>query len=160
MLLRLCLLTGALLPTLSGPALTDEAPPPDVEIERAIAVAVEAALGRDPRVSAFDVSVSVFGDKVTLEGVVGSLAARRAVAADARNTVGVRRLANLIKVRREPEFADEVRVSVEDGVATLCGTVSSWLEAGAARDNAYDGGAIQVVNRLTIEADGASQADS
>jgi osmotically-inducible protein OsmY len=37
--------------------------------------------------------------------------------------------------------ANEVTVEVEDGVATLSGTADSWSERGAARDNAYDGGA-------------------
>jgi osmotically-inducible protein OsmY len=47
--------------------------------------------------------------------------------------------------------SDEVTVSVEDGVATLTGTVDSWMEYDAARENAFEGGATGVVNRLTVE---------
>lgn len=47
--------------------------------------------------------------------------------------------------------ADEVTVRVRDGVATLTGTVDSWMERGAARDNAIDGGATRVRNQLEIE---------
>jgi len=48
--------------------------------------------------------------------------------------------------------ADEVEVSVADGVATLTGRVDSRLESGAARDNAYEGGATYVRNQLDVAA--------
>jgi osmotically-inducible protein OsmY len=47
--------------------------------------------------------------------------------------------------------ADQVSVDVEDGVATLTGTVESWSERDAATKNAYDGGAVLVRNRLRVE---------
>jgi osmotically-inducible protein OsmY len=47
--------------------------------------------------------------------------------------------------------ADEVSVTVEGGTATLTGTVDDWTEYDAARENAFEGGAITVVNRLQIE---------
>lgn len=46
--------------------------------------------------------------------------------------------------------SDEVNVSVEGGVATLTGTVDSWSEYRAARDNAFEGGAIWVDNDLVV----------
>jgi osmotically-inducible protein OsmY len=46
--------------------------------------------------------------------------------------------------------ADQVNVAVEDGEATLTGTVDSYLEKGAARDNAYQGGAVFVDNDLVV----------
>jgi osmotically-inducible protein OsmY len=51
-------------------------------------------------------------------------------------------------------FVDSADVSVEvdDGVATLTGSVGSWSEYEAARENAYQGGAVWVDNNLTIEA--------
>lgn len=49
--------------------------------------------------------------------------------------------------------ADEVTVSVKNGTATLTGTVDSWSERWAARDNAYDGGAVRVVNRLKVRSE-------
>jgi osmotically-inducible protein OsmY len=48
--------------------------------------------------------------------------------------------------------ADDVNVSVEDGEATLTGTVDSWSEYDAAENNAYEGGAIIVDNDLNIKA--------
>ncbi len=50
-------------------------------------------------------------------------------------------------------FVDEseVNVSVEDGVATLTGEVDTWNEYLAARENAIEGGAVAVRNRLDVE---------
>ena len=47
--------------------------------------------------------------------------------------------------------ADDVNVTVEDGTAILTGTVGSWSEYRAARKNAFDGGAVWVVNNLQVE---------
>jgi osmotically-inducible protein OsmY len=47
--------------------------------------------------------------------------------------------------------SDEVTVSVDDGKATLTGTVDTWGELYAARANALDGGAVAVDNELRVE---------
>jgi osmotically-inducible protein OsmY len=47
--------------------------------------------------------------------------------------------------------ADEVEVSVNNGVATLSGSVDSWSERNAARENAFEGGASWVVNNIDVE---------
>jgi len=46
--------------------------------------------------------------------------------------------------------ADDVNVEVENDVATLTGTVDTWREYHAATDNAYQGGATSVVNKLKV----------
>jgi len=46
--------------------------------------------------------------------------------------------------------SDEVNVSVENGVATLTGTVDTWYEREAATENALEGGAVTVDNDLTV----------
>lgn len=46
--------------------------------------------------------------------------------------------------------ADQVAVSVVNGVATLTGRVDSQAERRAATENAYEGGALRVVNQLSI----------
>jgi len=48
--------------------------------------------------------------------------------------------------------SDEVAVTVDDGVATLAGTVESWSEYRAATENAYEGGAVYVDNELNVGA--------
>lgn len=47
--------------------------------------------------------------------------------------------------------ADDVKVDVEKGVATLTGTVDSWSESNAAVNNAYQGGAVYVDNELNVK---------
>lgn len=47
--------------------------------------------------------------------------------------------------------ADEVKVEVNHGVATLTGLVDSWREFRASAENAYEGGAISVVNLLEVK---------
>lgn len=56
--------------------------------------------------------------------------------------------------------ADEVSVSVNDGIATLTGEVDSWMEKGAARDNAYQAGATYVRNDLIVSAPGTMEASA
>jgi osmotically-inducible protein OsmY len=46
---------------------------------------------------------------------------------------------------------DEVNVSVDNGTATLTGTVDSWSERDAATENAYEGGATWVINNLEVD---------
>ncbi|MBD3335315.1 MAG: BON domain-containing protein [Candidatus Eisenbacteria bacterium] len=45
---------------------------------------------------------------------------------------------------------DQVDVVVEDGVATLTGTVDTWGERASAAENAYEGGAVFVNNDLRV----------
>lgn len=47
--------------------------------------------------------------------------------------------------------AGDVNITVNDGVATLTGTVDSWSEYNAAANNAYEGGAIYVANDLSVK---------
>jgi osmotically-inducible protein OsmY len=44
----------------------------------------------------------------------------------------------------------DVTVAVDDGVATLTGTVDTWSERQQAKDNALEGGAVAVINRLKV----------
>lgn len=45
---------------------------------------------------------------------------------------------------------DEVVVTVDDGVATLTGTVDTWAERASATENALEGGAVAVDNDLKV----------
>ena len=47
--------------------------------------------------------------------------------------------------------SEDITVTVDKGEATLTGTVNSWMEYGAAQDNAYEGGAVYVHNQLIIK---------
>jgi osmotically-inducible protein OsmY len=49
--------------------------------------------------------------------------------------------------------SDEVTVEVDDGIATLTGTVDTWSERQSATENAYEGGATLVDNDLRVSYD-------
>jgi osmotically-inducible protein OsmY len=212
----------------------------DAEIKKA----VKDAFVYDPRVFSFHPEVKVENGTVTLSGVVGDYKAKQAAEQDAKNTVGVRRVKNHLKVRLaevpsnaaleqrvrdalandpyvdrfdvavnaytgwvylsgdvntsfEKEQAEratervngvievvnnldfdyewtwkpdwqiradiedelwwstyvddeDISVAVVDGVASLLGSVDSWSERSAAEENAYEGGAKDVRNKLTV----------
>lgn len=136
-----------------------------------IAEAVRRALAHDPRVTAFDVTVSADNGAVTLGGIVDNLKAKRAAGQAALNTVGVWRVKNYVKVRpiaptsdmelaasvraafeRDPLIASgDVSVVVEDGEANLYGNVESHFERDHAEDVATRvGGVVGVDNHLIV----------
>ena len=41
-------------------------------------------------------------------------------------------------------------MSVAEGIVILKGTVDSWSEYASARENAYEGGALRVINDLRV----------
>ena len=47
--------------------------------------------------------------------------------------------------------SDDVLVMVNDGVAILPGKLDSWNEPLAAQENAIEGGAVAVKNKIIIE---------
>ncbi|MDY6993915.1 MAG: BON domain-containing protein [Pseudomonadota bacterium] len=137
-----------------------------------IQAAVEDALLWDPRINKFDLSVSVSAGVATLRGVVDNLKAKRAAARDARDTAGIWRVVNRIKVRPEDSISDEklvekvnnalqrdpyvtdyeIGVLADNGVVSLVGDVTSFFEKAQAEDIASRvNGVIAVHNRLTIE---------
>ncbi len=137
--------------------------------------ALKTALSYDPRVFSFDVDVHVQNGIVTLRGRVDNLAAKRAAEREARNTVGVLRVHNRLKVRtavvsdatlkKEIEAAltqdpwveaPEVKVRVQGGHAYLDGEVDSYFEKVRADTVAAKvWGVKEVTNRLRVT-DGAA----
>ncbi len=133
--------------------------------------AVEDALLYDPRVNRFEITVMVKDGWVTLKGTVDNLLAKRSAAGDARNTVGVWHVKNLIKVRptgpddrliadavgdallRDPYVEKyQIDVSVVDGEVYLSGTVdTSHEKARADHIAAGIAGVSEVRNRLEVE---------
>ncbi len=140
---------------------------PDEKVEDAI----EWALIYDPRVLSTAVEADASKGTVTLRGEVESLSAKRAAAQDARNTVGVIRIVNLLKVRpttvsdtlieedieaalkRDPYVERyEIFVNVVDQTAYLSGSVDSYFEKGQAEQLAASTyGVKEVRNNLEVE---------
>lgn len=133
--------------------------------------AVQDAFLYDPWVNRSKIVVYVDNGQVTLSGVVDNLKAKRAAARDARNTVGVRKVKNHIRVRpstpTDEEIAknigevlrmdpymerQEIYVSVANGEVYLSGTVDSYFEkahADAITAGIY--GVTEVHNLLKVE---------
>lgn len=139
-----------------------------LESETEIAAAVRDAMLYDPRVDSFEITPVVRGTTVTLQGTVDNLRAKRAAEQLARNTVGVARVVNEIAVVPGERVSDEeaaeairsqllsnvytdafeIQVDVEDGVATLTGTVDDFFEKAEAGDIASRARGVVDVNNL------------
>ncbi|MCO6436565.1 MAG: BON domain-containing protein [Phycisphaerae bacterium] len=146
--------------------------------------AVRDAILYDPRVTSGDVSPQVSGSIVTLRGVVDSLIAKRAAAQDARNTTGVSRVLNRLKVRpsahRKPQsdkqIADAVReallrdpyvdrfdlsADVINGTLYLSGNVDSFFEKAQAENAAsHVKGVTDISNALVVTRTGLPVIDN
>ncbi|MBD3402330.1 BON domain-containing protein [candidate division GN15 bacterium] len=132
--------------------------------------AVSEAMMYDPRVSSFEIDVSADDGVVTLEGTVDNLKAKRSAGMDARNTVGVWRVKNMIQVRpgtpsdetieervenallHNPHVnRHEIDATVVNGTVYLNGRVDTYFEKAEADDEAsrvY--GVVEVENNLEV----------
>jgi osmotically-inducible protein OsmY len=124
----------------------------------------------DPVLSSENVALAVEGTKGILTGEVDTPYERQRAASIASRQRGIDHIENritlaahplkpdaelLVDIRNELTWspyvdADDIEVSVEDGVATLRGDVASWLEHKAAVENAYEGGARRVVSKMLV----------
>lgn len=133
---------------------------------------VETALKRDPYLDRQDITVSAYNGKVYLYGTVDSEFERMEAEDVAFRVSGVIEIADYLDVREESLWqsdweieegvedqlywdtdldATKVNVSVQDGVATLTGTVGSWYEYMEAAKDAFRGGARELRNDLHME---------
>ena len=142
--------------------------------DEAITRKVKLALHDDPFVNGLNVSAFVLSGKVILHGTVDS-AFQKKQAEEAVSTVkGVVTVKNNLHVEESWTWkpdpliktdilnelwwspyvdVDDVTVSVNQGVATLTGTVDSYFEREIAIENAREGGAKSVVSHITIRSD-------
>jgi osmotically-inducible protein OsmY len=132
---------------------------------------VERAMRRDPLVDRFDVGVTTFDGEVYLAGQVDSWIEKTHAEQVAAGVQGVIDIHNNLDVSRSPALAsdraieedikdelfwspfvdaDEVHVTVDNGVATLSGTVENWADYSWAAENAREGGALHVRNNLKV----------
>jgi osmotically-inducible protein OsmY len=141
---------------------------PDEEI----AEDVRRQLREDPYVDRYDINAHVYNGKVFLGGEVDSWFMRNQAEELAAAVPGVIDVHNGLTVdynvptRSDLALKDDIQsqlwwspfvdsddlnVTVVDQVATLTGTVEDWDEREAAIENAYEGGARRVVDRLEVE---------
>lgn len=132
---------------------------------------VTAALARDPYVDRYDIEVSALNGKAYLYGAVDSDFDKARAEDVASRVKGVIEVENLLDVREvQPWKSDraikedvqdqldwdglvdeaKVNVSVDDGVASLTGTVDTWYQYTKAAEDARAGGAREVRNDLHV----------
>lgn len=140
--------------------------------DEAIADAIEDALVFDPRVISVHVTPEVENGIVTLSGTVPTAGARQAAVAAARNTVGVWRVKDHLRVRSAVDIDDaslaasvrqalardpyverfDVTVGVRDGIATLTGDVDMSFQKRQAEEVAANvNGVVAVRNFLGVK---------
>jgi osmotically-inducible protein OsmY len=143
-----------------------------VDVSPDLESAINIALANDPYVESYQVDVSVNGSWVTLTGDVNTSFEKWKAFQVASGVEGVTRVFNNIDFEHEwtwqpdSEIKDEVKdqlwwspfvdsddvnVEVDNGVATLTGTVDTWSERQDAEENAYEGGAKDVDNNLNVD---------
>ncbi len=141
--------------------------PPDDELERRV---VEA-LAEDPLVERHQLDVDAYNGRVTLSGAVDSSFEAKHAENVAFRTQGVVDVLSRIDYEFEWEWRpdpaireevteqlfwspyvdeDELDVQVVNGVVTLRGEVDTWSEREAAEQNAWQAGAKDVDNRVTV----------
>jgi osmotically-inducible protein OsmY len=139
----------------------------DEEIEQA----VKDSFSRDPRIIAFNPIVDADNGVVSLTGIVDNLKAKKAAEEDAKNTMGVWRVKNYLKVRPRTLRKDtqltkdvkmaltmdpvvekyQVNVSVVNGKVHLSGWVDSFYERIQAESVASRvKGVVEVDNNLQV----------
>ena len=146
--------------------------------------AIERELKHSPRVSPGGINMKVSGGYVTLSGTTENILAKEEAEQIALLVKGVKGVVNNIEVKT-PHIPDdklkqriksdiknrireelwwspyvdesEVKVEVNNQKAVLKGTVESEREKEKARENAYEGGAMEVDNRIKVEYTGDKQ---
>jgi osmotically-inducible protein OsmY len=141
--------------------------PPDDKLKHR----VSNSLILDPLVERYDLTVVVRNGKVYVYGYVDSFYERFHVDDVISRVMGVAEVQNNVSVnypylyvtdsRIEREIrknllwstlvdAGDISVSVQNGTATLSGTVDEWREYKAVIDNAFEGGARRVESNIRI----------
>jgi osmotically-inducible protein OsmY len=154
----------------------------DIEVSTGEAVSdqmiqadIASSLERNADVQREEISVSVENGEVTLSGTVDTWLAYTEAEEAARYTVGVEAVTNNLEIEPPEGVAvddreirsdirdqlqwdyrvdeDDVSVAVDDGVATLTGTVETYSASEAAEADAWSvTGVVDVVNEITVDA--------
>lgn len=140
--------------------------------DREIANDVRDALRRDPYVDRYEIGVKVYNGEAHLTGEVDSWYMKDRAEQVTAGIRGVTEIKNNLDVdyegttKTDQEIkddiesqlfwspfvdSDDITVKVKSGVATLIGTVEDWGALRAAKDNALDGGATEVINKLEVK---------
>jgi len=141
--------------------------PPDRELENR----VSSAFLENPYIDRFDLMISASNGVVYLSGQVNTSWEKTLANNVAEGVRGAVAVVNNVKYEHEwvwkpdPQLrqdvedqlwwspfvdSDDINVSVNNGIVTLSGTAETYTERQTAEDNAYQGGAKEVVNNLRV----------
>jgi osmotically-inducible protein OsmY len=133
---------------------------------------VRKVLSQDPYLERDKITTSVHNGKAYLYGSVGSFFEKNEAEDAVSRVKGVVEVENDLNIDKTPVIktdweikkdierhlfwspfvdSDDITVSVNDGVATLTGSVYAWFELRTAMKDALEGGARWVVNRLDVK---------
>lgn len=142
-----------------------------VRTDAAISQDIREALHRSPHLDGYDIAINVSNGMASLTGEVDSRFQKSEAEELAAGVPGVVAIRNRLEVdypftaKTDREIKEDIQdqlhwspfvdseditVEVHSGVATLKGSVNDWNELQAARENARDGGAVAVINKLSI----------
>lgn len=145
---------------------------PDKQLsDTQIAKRVKKSLERDPFLDKYNLEVSAINGQAILKGLVNKKIDKRRAEMIASDVAGVIDVQNNISLLEEWTFKDDLEirdnvrnqlwwspfvdsdklsVDVDNGEVTLTGTVDSWFERRMAAENAIQGGAKIVWNKLRV----------
>jgi osmotically-inducible protein OsmY len=125
----------------------------------------------DPYIERFDLDINAYNGTVYLSGTVNTSWEKQRAEVIAEGVKGAIYVINNIEYEHEwawkpdweikedvnDEFfwspfvdGDDVNVAVDDGIVTLTGEVDTYSERQDAEENAFEGGAKDVLNNLTV----------
>lgn len=146
--------------------------PPDGMTDGEIGNSIRKAWERNPYLTRLGMDVTVFDGIAYLAGTVGSNFEKDQAEEAVASVQGVTEIINRLQVNAswvgKPDSeiredvkdqlwwspfvdSDRITVSVDDGVVTLEGTVEDWQEWRIASENAVEGGARSVRNKLAVD---------
>jgi osmotically-inducible protein OsmY len=136
---------------------------------------VRAALARDPYVESYDIDITAVNGMVYMDGEVATSFEKNHAAQVAWPVNGVVDVVNLIDYahtwthKNDWEIQqdvmnqlywnpfvdlDDIRVTVENGVVILNGTVDTWVQRTSAERNAFEAGAKDVWDKIKVRYNG------
>jgi osmotically-inducible protein OsmY len=147
----------------------------ELESDEEVTAKIERLLKDDPYLQGYDFEVRTYAGEVHLRGQVSTLFEKNRAtqlagqvrgAVDVDNYVGIEKEEDKLPPKPDWKIEEDIAyefywsplidgkrivVTVDEGVATLKGTVSSRAERHAAEANAREAGAVGIVNELKIE---------
>lgn len=145
--------------------------PLDLPTDEQLKKRIEGALTKDPYINRFALNIDTFNGIVYLTGDVNTSFEKSHAESVVQKVKGVTDIVSNIQydyqwkwkpdwelkkdVQQQLDWSvfvneDQIDVEVDQGIVTLSGDVSTWIDYNAAEKNAYEAGAKDVKNKLVV----------